>query len=192
MQDAAELRSKNRATLEVWLIDCLGIVVFIALALMGFWVGAFFVVAVVGAFYYRRRFHQKVMSKFVTFRERFLRVLKEAEDVTSEMLIEDKVLLQECKDSILFPFAIASNRRREISAIDLWDLKTLLEVYDGYTVHRDHLSGSSPEDCKLCLSAHRVRRHIEGALTKFEFAVESMRQILTTKIDDNNKEGGDS
>ena len=189
MQDAAELQWKNRRVLETSFILWLGIVAIIAMTLSGFWIGAAGVLVVTGLVYWGRSSENKGFSNVVAFREKARDLLKETEDISSQMLAEDKLFLQKCKDGVLFPLAIPPNRRKDVSLSDLWDIETLYLEYRGHTAHYGHRSSNTPEDCKLCKSARRVREHIQGVLSKFEADVESTRRKLIAQIDNNNEEG---
>lgn len=139
-------------------------------------------------------FLRKRTNRLDSFRKRFRELLESVDDIrwetrSEETRAKDKAFLEKYKDSILFPSGIPYERRERIWPHgDLGHIETLyLEYcYPGH-LHpwpdpRDANSNTKLK-CELCMTADRVQKHIEGALSAFESYLESKRQELITRID---------
>ena len=184
MQNALESLEKGLVVTHERVVFWIAVIALIALASAELWIGAACIAIGLGL---RRWFVQsadKDTYRLDRFRRRFRELLEQADSVYGEMLAEDKEFLRKYEDSILYPLAVAAHKREEVSARELWHVETLYREYLNTGGSHFHLGGytDAPEDCKLCMAAQRVRKHIEGAISKFESDIESVRQALITKI----------
>ncbi|MGH7744696.1 MAG: hypothetical protein ACREQ5_07760 [Candidatus Dormibacteria bacterium] len=207
LQTVADSHRRYLSGLEARLIFWLGIIAMIVSASAGLFgirdgivIGAIVVgLVVVGRVYWWRWLMRKRMNRFDKFRKRFRELLDSVNDPrwqtrTEEMVAKDKAFLEKYKDTILFPSVIPYERRERI-----WpdgDLGHVETLYIEYRFNHFH-PWPDPNDpnsntrlkCELCMTADRVRKHIESAISAYESAVESERQKLVARIDSVDTKG---
>jgi len=208
LQTVVDSHKSYLSVVESRLIFWLGIIAIIVAASAGVFgvrdglvVGAIVVGSVVvGRVYLSTWLMRKRINRLDRFRKRFRELLDSVNDIrwqtrSEEMVAEDKAFLEKYKDSILFPSVIPYERRKGICQdAEFEHIRTLYLEY----CYPGHLHPwPDPNDpnsntklkCELCTTADRVRKHIEGAISAYESAIESERQKLVAQIDSINAEG---
>jgi len=155
---------------------------------------------VVGRAYLWTWFMRKRMNRVDKFRKRFRKLLDSVNDIRwqtrpEEMVAEDKAFLEEYKNTVLFPSTIPGIGNGVPSDRDLAHIETLYLEYGPSWRHvhpwpdPNDPNSNTKLKCELCMTADRVRKHIEGAISSYEAAIASARQELAARIDNANADG---
>jgi len=209
LQALADSHRRYLSSLEARLILWLGIIAIIVSASAGLFgirdglvVGAIIVgLVVIGRVYLWKWLLRKRINRLDRFRNRFRKLLENVDDVrwqtgSAETRATDKAFLEKYKDSILSPSTVSDFGGDGIpSDSDLAHIETLYAEY-GPTWRHLH-PWPDPNDpnsntklkCELCMGADRVRKHIDGAISAYEAAIASARQLLVSRIDKANPDG---
>jgi hypothetical protein len=183
VQNAAESLYVQLAHTRDSLVIWLGIIAVVALASAGLWFGVGGVAMILAWIWWRNLRAARALWRFDRFRNDCFRKLLEIAEhghMGEKMIEEDKEVVLKCRDSILYPLAVAPDRREEVNTYDLERIDTLHREY----CHFPHVHTVSTElKCDLCAAVHRVRDHVEGVLSKFEGQIEAARIDLIARID---------
>jgi len=201
LQGVADTQKRYLNALESRLIFWVALIAFVVGASTGLLglgngliVGVILVAFVaVGRTYFWTWLVRKRTSRVDEFRKRFCHLLDSINDVRwqtrpRKVVAEDKAFLEEHTNAILFPSTLS---RLEIESIpsdrDLEHVSILYTEYCG--LGHGHLGANTELNCALCTKAHDLRKHVEGALSNYEKAVASARQVLAADFDSANADG---